>query len=54
MLQYLDAWIAARPDATSRPEAIRRLIELGLEASQRHDPAGGRASKATKKPPGGT
>lgn len=26
----LDAWIAAQPDAPTRPEAIRRLIESAL------------------------
>jgi len=29
----LDAWSATQPAKISRPEAIRRLIELGLEAS---------------------
>jgi hypothetical protein len=29
-LARLDAWIAAQPDNPSRPEAIRRLFELGL------------------------
>lgn len=32
-LAALDAYIAAQPDAPSRPEAIRRLIELGLKAA---------------------
>ena len=31
-LAALDAYIASQPDAPSRPEAIRRLIELGLKA----------------------
>lgn len=31
-LAALDAWIARQPDAPSRPEAIRRLIEVGLRA----------------------
>jgi hypothetical protein len=31
----LDAWIAAQPDPKpTRPEAIRRLMWLGLEASK--------------------
>lgn len=30
-LARVDAWAAAQPDAPSRPEAIRRLIELGLK-----------------------
>jgi hypothetical protein len=28
----LDAWASKQPDKPSRPEAIRRLIELGLAA----------------------
>ena len=31
-LAALDAWIAAQPDAPTRPEAVRRLIEAGLKA----------------------
>ncbi|GAN78508.1 hypothetical protein Asru_0973_03 [Acidisphaera rubrifaciens HS-AP3] len=31
-LAALDAWITRQPDAPSRPEAIRRLIETGLRA----------------------
>jgi hypothetical protein len=27
----IDAWIAKRGEAISRPEAIRRLVELGLK-----------------------
>ena len=33
--EALDAWIARQPDNPSRPEAIRRLIERGLEAEKR-------------------
>jgi hypothetical protein len=34
-LSALDAWIAAQPDPKpTRPEAIRRLLQLGLEASK--------------------
>jgi hypothetical protein len=29
-LRPLDAWIAKQKDQPSRPEAIRRLVELGL------------------------
>jgi len=29
-LARLDAWIAAQPAPTTRPEAIRRLMEAGL------------------------
>ena len=28
----LDGWIAKQEDEPSRPEAIRRLVELGLKA----------------------
>jgi len=28
----LDAWIAKQPDELTRPEAIRRLVEIGLKA----------------------
>ena len=28
----LDAWIAKQKPAPSRPEAIRRLVEIGLKA----------------------
>jgi len=30
-LAALDAWIKHQPDALSRPEAVRRLIEFGLK-----------------------
>jgi hypothetical protein len=33
-LDALDAWRALQSDAPGRPEAIRRLIELGLKAAQ--------------------
>ena len=33
-LAQLDAWINAMEPQPSRPEAIRRLIELGLQATQ--------------------
>jgi len=28
----LDAWRAKQPDKPTRPEAIRRLVEMGLKA----------------------
>jgi len=31
-LEAIDAWIAEHGDKISRPEAIRRLVELGLKA----------------------
>jgi len=30
----IDAWIAMQEDELSRPEAIRRLVELGLKAKK--------------------
>jgi hypothetical protein len=32
VLGRLDDWIARQPDETTRPEAMRRLMESGLEA----------------------
>jgi hypothetical protein len=31
----IDAWIKKQNDAPSRPEAIRRLVELGLKAKSK-------------------
>ena len=40
-LATLDAWIAQQPvKALSRPEAIRRLIDLAFAADHRYDPHG--------------
>jgi hypothetical protein len=33
-LSKLDDWRRSQPDLPTRPEAIRRLIELGLEAAK--------------------
>ena len=33
-LHSLDAWITQQDQTITRPEAIRRLIELGLEAAR--------------------
>ena len=33
----LDAWIARQDEPPSRPEAIRRLVELGLKARKRKE-----------------
>jgi hypothetical protein len=49
----LDAWIAKQDDTPSRPEAIRRLVELGLDAWDANPPAAvpaksTRARKAVK------
>jgi Arc/MetJ-type ribon-helix-helix transcriptional regulator len=43
-LARLDGWISAGETKPTRPEAIRRLIELGLEAAK-----GGGGSKARRK-----
>ena len=44
-LARVDRWAASQKDDPSRPEAIRRLVELGLAITQR---AGARTQKATK------
>jgi hypothetical protein len=33
-LQAIDEWIDAQGEKISRPEAIRRLIEIGLKAKK--------------------
>jgi hypothetical protein len=39
LLAELDAWIAQQPDPKpSRPEAIRRLVQLGIQASIPRNP----------------
>jgi hypothetical protein len=32
-LDAIDAWRAAQPDTPNRPEALRRLVRLGLTSS---------------------
>jgi hypothetical protein len=44
-LARVDRWAAAQQDHPSRPEAIRRLVELALGIAQR---AGARTKKAAK------
>ena len=34
-LATVQAWMARQPDNPSRPEAIRRLVELGLKAKSK-------------------
>jgi hypothetical protein len=34
-LQAIDDWRREQPDLPSRPEAIRRLVELGLQAKRK-------------------
>lgn len=38
-LTLLDDWRRVQPNLPTRPEAIRRLIELGLEAGKQQAPA---------------
>jgi hypothetical protein len=49
-LDVLDAWIAKQkePDLT-RPEAIRRLVEIGLKVKSAAKPAGKPVGKAGRK-----
>jgi hypothetical protein len=44
-LARVDRWAASQKDHPSRPEAIRRLVELGLASTER---AGARTRKAVK------
>jgi hypothetical protein len=44
-LARVDQWAASQKDAPSRPEAVRRLVELGLVSAPR---AGVRPEKAAK------
>jgi hypothetical protein len=34
VLTMIDDWVAVQPKAYTRPEAIRRLVELGLKAKK--------------------
>jgi metal-responsive CopG/Arc/MetJ family transcriptional regulator len=45
LLARIDRWAASQKDDPSRPEAIHRLVELGLAITKR---AGARTQKATK------
>ena len=44
----VDAWAAEQSDKPARPEAILRLIELGLETTHRRESAPNRAAKASE------
>jgi hypothetical protein len=44
-LARVDRWAASQKDDPPRPEAIRRLVELGLASTER---AGARTKKAAK------
>jgi hypothetical protein len=50
-LAQLDKWIAEQDDKPSRPEAVRRLMQFGLETGSGKPPAGSaRALKAKPSP----
>lgn len=36
-VERLDGWISEQPEVMSRPEALRRLAELGLAAEDEKD-----------------
>ena len=44
----VDAWAAKQSDKPARPEAILRLIELGLETTHRRESLANRAAKASE------
>src|SRR5215471_7148244 len=46
--ESVDAWAAKQSDKPARPEAILRLIELGLETAHRREPLTNRAAKASE------
>jgi hypothetical protein len=46
--ESVDAWAAKQSDKPARPEAILRLVELGLETTHRREPAPNRAAKASE------
>jgi predicted transcriptional regulator len=46
--ESVDAWAAKQSDKPARPEAILRLVELGLETTHRRDSAPNRAAKASE------
>ena len=37
-LARLDKWAEAQPDKPSRPEAVRRLVEAGIDRAERKTP----------------
>jgi len=43
--ESVDAWAAKQSDKPARPEAILRLVELGLETTYRRESAPNRAGK---------
>ena len=46
--ERVDAWAAKQSDKPTRPEAILRLVELGLEATQQRGSVANRAAKASE------
>ena len=48
-LRTLDAWRERQEDEPSRPEAIRRLVEMGLAAAPRTAPSSKRAAATARK-----
>ena len=46
--ESVDAWAAKQSDKPARPEAIIRLVELGLETTYRRESAPNRAGKASE------
>jgi metal-responsive CopG/Arc/MetJ family transcriptional regulator len=45
-VREIDEWRRQQPDLPSRSEAIRRLIEAGLNAEMSNGPKGGRPTKS--------
>ena len=46
--ESVDAWAAKQSDKPARPEAILRLVELGLKTTRRRESAPNRAAKASE------
>jgi hypothetical protein len=46
--EHVDAWAAKQSDKPARPEAILRLVELGLETTHRRESLTKRAAKASE------
>jgi hypothetical protein len=46
--ERVDAWVAKQRDKPARPEAILRLVELGLETTHRRESLTNRAEKASE------
>lgn len=47
-LAELDRWIAKQKQPTTRPEAIRQLLELGLKSGARRKPASKASARAAE------